>query len=73
MYDNTQEMGGALAEHLTSDIQMKLYRGTVLTVLEECKGELDIDMQVMYDYLIMVSNTGKLKWTFRHPCMHACY
>ena len=44
-------MSGALAEYLTTDIQMKLYRGTVLTVLEKCNGELDIDMQVMYDNL----------------------
>ena len=42
-------MSGALAEHLTADIQMKLYRGTVLAVLEKCNGELDnIDMQVIY-------------------------
>ena len=51
MIINTQEMSGALAEYLTTDIQMKLYRGTVLTILEKCNGELDIDMQVMYDNL----------------------
>ena len=39
MIINTQEMSGALAEYLTTDIQMKLYRGTVLTVLEKCNGE----------------------------------
>ena len=33
-------------EHLTTDTQMKLYRGTVLTVLEKCGEDLDIDMQV---------------------------
>ena len=49
MIINIQEMSGALAEHLTADIQMKLYRGTVLAVLEKCNGELDnIDMQVIY-------------------------
>ena len=42
----TQEMAGALVEHLTADTQMKLYRGTVLTVLEKCGEELIIDDQV---------------------------
>ena len=51
MIINTQKMSGALAEYLTTDIQMKLYRGTVLTVLEKCNRELDVDMQVMYDNL----------------------
>ena len=41
-----QEMAGALVEHLTSDTQMELYRGTVLTVLEKCGEQLDIDVQV---------------------------
>ena len=42
-------MAGALVEHLTTDTQMKLYRGTVLTVLEKCGEELEIDDQV-YNY-----------------------
>ena len=41
-------MAGALVEHLTTDTQMKLYRGTVLTVLEKCGEELEVDDQVYY-------------------------
>ena len=41
-------MAGALVEHLTTDTQMKLYRGTVLTVLEKCGEELEINDQVYY-------------------------
>ena len=41
-----QEMAGALVEHLTTDTQMKLYRRTVLTVLEKCSEDLDVDDQV---------------------------
>ena len=55
-------------EHLTTDTQMKLYRGTVLTILEKSGKDLDIDVQVklpVYDYafslqqqlhIIIVSN-----------------
>ena len=39
-------MAGTLVEHLTTDTQMKLYRGTVLTVMEKCGEELRIDHQV---------------------------
>ena len=35
-----------LVEHLTTDTQMKLYRGTVLVVLEKCGEELEIDDKV---------------------------
>ena len=37
-----------LAEHLTQDAQVKLYRGTVLTILKKCGEELplDVDEQV---------------------------
>ena len=39
-------MAGTLVEYLTTDTQMKLYRGTVLTVLEKCGEELEIDDRV---------------------------
>ena len=48
-----QEMAGALVEHLTTDTQMKLYRGTVLTVLKKCGEEVEIDDQVYYIMLCM--------------------
>ena len=41
-------MAGVLVEHLTLDTQVKLYRGTVLTVLEKCGEELEVDHQVYY-------------------------
>ena len=43
-------MAGALVEHLTTDSQMKLYRETVMTILEKYDMELDTDLEVMlYD------------------------
>jgi hypothetical protein len=39
-------MAEALVEYLTTDTQMKLYRGTVLTVMEKCGEDLEIDHQV---------------------------
>ena len=39
-----QEMADVLSEHLTQDSQMKLYRGTVLTILKKCGEELPLDV-----------------------------
>ena len=43
-----QEMSDVLAEHLIQDAQVKLYRGTVLTILKKCGEELplNVDEQV---------------------------
>lgn len=43
-------MAGALVEYLTTDTQMKLYRGTVLTVFKKCREELQVDNQVLLPY-----------------------
>ena len=45
-----QDMAGTLVEYLTTDTQMKLYRGTVLTVLEKCGEELEIDDKVCHTW-----------------------
>ena len=39
-----QEMADVLSEHLTQDSQVKLYRGTVLTILKKCGEELPLDV-----------------------------
>ena len=39
-----QEMAGVLAEHLTEDAQVKLYRGTVLTILKKGGDELPLSV-----------------------------
>ena len=46
-----QDMAGTLVEYLTTDTQMKLYRGTVLTIMEKCGEELKIDLQVQKSIL----------------------
>ena len=33
-----------LVEHLTQDSQVKLYRGTVLTILNKCGAELPLEV-----------------------------
>jgi hypothetical protein len=45
-----QEMADILSEHLTQDAQVKLYRGTVLTILKKCGDELllDVSEQVLF-------------------------
>ena len=43
-------MAGTLVEYLTTDTQMKLYRGTVLTIMEKCGEELKFDPQVQKIY-----------------------
>ena len=45
-------MAGTLVEYLTTDTQMKLYRGTVLTIMEKCGEELKIDLQVQKVYYV---------------------
>ena len=45
-----QEMTGALVEYLTTDTQMKLYRGTVVTIYDNCREELEVDDQVLLSY-----------------------
>ena len=37
-------MSEVLAEHLTQDAQVKLYRGTVLTILKKGGDELPLDV-----------------------------
>ena len=39
-----QEMAKVLAEHLTEDTQVKLFRGTVLTILKKCGEELHLEV-----------------------------
>ena len=39
-----QDMSEVLVEHLTQDAQVKLYRGTVLTILKKCGEELPLDV-----------------------------
>ena len=39
-----QEMSEVLVEHLTQDTQVKLYRGTVLTILQKGGSELPLDI-----------------------------
>ena len=46
-----QDMAETLVEYLTTDTQMKLYRGTVLTIMEKCGEELKIDLQVQKSIL----------------------
>ena len=40
-----QEMSEVLAENLTQDVQVKLYRGTVLTILQRGGDELPLDVE----------------------------
>ena len=53
-----QEMSEVLAEHLTQDAQVKLYRGTVLTILKKGGEELlvDVDRQVEIQLASITSN-----------------
>lgn len=46
-----QELAGVLAEHLTLDTQVKLYRGTVLTILQKGGKELPLDVDEKVHHL----------------------
>ena len=52
-------MAGTLVEYLATDTQMKLYRGTVLTVLEKCGEELEIDDSVRAPVAMLTSSLDR--------------
>ena len=59
-------MAGALVEYLTTDTQMKLYRGTVKTVLEKCEEQLEVDDQVLLLYTCNATNLSSMSQHCTH-------
>ena len=49
-------MADVLSEHLTEDSQVKLYRGTVLTILKKCGEELPLDVDEKVHVMTAISS-----------------
>lgn len=57
-------MADVLAEHLTEDAQVKLYRGTVLTILKEGGDKLPLTVDEQVELLVSSAC---------HTCTHVNY